>query len=593
MAGEITRNLGAFRSAYAWLLRDLLSFSRRRVLGVVALNLSGVLLQWLVVGAVLMFVGELTGEGGAFQVPLLQGISVPAEASFEVVGAWSIIVLLVVVASTACTYTAETVGFETALRYVDRSGGKILKGVLETRTTSVNGVAPPARQLQMMLARDQIMVLRALVVLQRSLRAVLMVAVAAPILALINPILTAVVAFVAVAFVGPYYLVNRRMVGAANALEQRNLTARSSILRLVEHATSRDPNADVRRIVPALYATDRAIADRWAVLRDIMLGGQRTAAVMSGLIGTCLVAVVVVFSIIIASDQASWVAALTYIIGLNLAAGAFTQLAAQVTAANRFLPHIQQYIEFFDRFPSTRGAPASLGSAPGHRQLPPVRAPQASLQHSATELTLSSDVRLLCVWPEPTDRLNAQSFLTRLVAGDPVDARRLREAAFFYGDPSALPPVPIRALLGDRGREALLGLAIDDEIAALRDGDATVLTPDVQEGLSPLLRYVLGVVEGVGSELVILGWKSFARLSPGERALVLDLIGPRPVIFTHVANPKSQPAGITHTVILDAHGVAGMGDAGWYREVAPTVETTVSRQRAGALSSVDDIADDA
>ncbi|MGI8574479.1 MAG: hypothetical protein ACR2MA_03875 [Egibacteraceae bacterium] len=592
MAREASRNLGAFRSAYAWLLRDLLSFSRGRVLGVVALNLSGVILQWLVVGGILIFVGELTGEGGAFQVPLLQGLELPAEASLGVVAAWSIVVLLIVVAATVCTYRAETVGFETALRYVDRSGGKILEGVLDTRTTSANGLAPPARQLQMVLARDQIMVLRALLVVQRTLRAILMVGVAACVLALINPILTAVVALVTMAFAVPYYLVNRRMVGAANVLEQRNLTARSSILRLVEHATSRDPNTDVRRIVPALYATDTAIANRWAVLRDIMLGGQRTAAVMSGLVGTCLVAVVVAFSIVIASDQASWVAALTYIVGLNLAAGAFAQLASQVTAANRFLPHIQQYIGFLDRFSSAHRASWPPQPDPDHRPLPQVRAPRPVLPWSATELTLTTEVRLLCVCPEPIDRLNAQSLLTRMVAGSQTDAGRLRDAAFFYGDPSALPPVPIRALMGDRGREALAQLALADEITGLRDGDATVLTPEVQAGLSPLLRYVLGILEGVGSELLILGWKSFARLSPAGRAVVLELIGPRPVIFTHVANPNSQPASITHTVILDDHGVAGMGDADWHKKVAPAVEATIN-QPTGVSSSVDDIADDA
>lgn len=593
MVREASRNLGAFRSAYTWLFRDLLSFSKWRVLGVLTLNLTGVVLQWLVVGGVLIFVGELTGEGGAFQVPLLQGLELSAEASVPVVAAWSIIALLVVIGATACTYLAESFGFETALRYVDRSGGKILGGVLDTHTTPANGLAAPARQLQMVLARDQIMVLRALLVVQRSLRAILMVAVAALVLALINPILTSVVALVTAAFLGPYYLVNRRMVVAANVLEQRNLTARTSILRLVEHATSRDPNPDVRRLVPALYATDTAIADRWTVLRDLMLGGQRTSAVMGGLVGACLVAVVVAFSIFIASDQTSWVAALTYIVGLNIAAGAFAQLAGQVTAANRFLPHIQQYVGFFERFPSAHRATASVRPEPTPIALPPVRAPDASIPDSAAELALTMEVRLFCVWPEPIDRLNVQTLLTRLAAGSSPDARRLREAAFFYGDPAGLPPVQVRSLLGDHGREALLGLAVAEELAALPDGEATVLTPAVQEGLSPLLRYVLGILEGVGSPLLILGWKSFARLSPAERAVVLDLVGPRPVIFIHVANPTGQHAGITHVAILDEHGVAGMGDAGWYKKAAPAAAAAAQRQPAGAVSSVDDIAEDA
>lgn len=593
MVREASRNLGAFRSAYTWLFRDLLRFSKWRVLGVLTLNLVGVALQWLVVGGILIFVGELTGEGGAFQVPLLQGLELSAEVSPPVVAAWSVVVLLAVVGATGCTYRAETFGFETALRYVDRSGGKVLEGVLDTNTTSADGLPPPARQLQLVLARDQIMVLRALLVVQRSLRAILMVVVAALVLALINPILTAVVALVAAGFVGPYYLVNRRMVVAANVLDQRNVTARASISRLVEHATSRDPNEDVRRIVPALYETDPAIADRWTVLRDLMLGGQRTSAVMSGLVGTCLVAVIVAFSIFIASDQASWVAALTYIVGLNIAAGAFAQFAGQITAANRFLPHIQQYIAFFERFPSARRAASSPRPQPAPLALPPVRAPRASIPDSAAELALTTEVRLFCVWPEPIDRLNAHSLLTRLVAGSHVDAYRLREAAFFYGDPSVLPPVQVRSLLGDRSYEALLGLAVAEELASLPEGEATVLTPEVQESLSPLFRYVLGILEGVASPLLILGWKPFARLSPAERVVVLELIGPRPVIFTHVASPTGPPAGITHMAILDEHGVAGLGDARWYKKAAPAAAATAPQQPAGALSSVDDITEDA
>lgn len=589
---EAWRNLGAFRAAFGWLLRDLITFSRTRVVGVAALNLTGVVLQWAVVGGVLIFVGELTGEGGAFQAPLLGGVELPVSASIEVVAGWSLIVLLLVVAAAASTYGAEALGFRTALRYVDHRGGNILGAMLAARTMPATDRHPPARQLQVVLARDQIMVLRALLVLQRALRAILMVAVAAAVLALINPFLTAVVAFVTCLFVVPYYLVNRRMVSAANALEQRNLNAKLSISRLVEHATTRDPNAEVERLVPAMYASDTAIAERWSVLRDIMLGGQRTAAVMTGLVGTCLVAVVVAFSLIIARDNASWVAALTYILGLNLAAGAFAQLASQVTAANRFLPHIQEYVGFLARLGPAPHAPAGDGPVAPSARLPPLRASEPTLPDSATELWLTPESRVLCIWPEPTDRLNVQVLLGRLVGR--ARAERLREAAFFYGEASGLPPVPLHALLGPRGLEALSAIGLADEVLDLPERDATVLTPRVTEGLTPLLRYVLGLLDGIDRQVLILAWKPFAKLSAEDRGRVLEIVGARPVLFTYSAGPSRQPAEISHTVVLTRRGVAGMGDGEWYKSVAGDVQAGAAIQaRAAAGVSIDDIADDA
>lgn len=592
---QVRDNFGAFRAAYGWLLKDLIAFSRRRVMAVVALNLTGVALQWTVIGAVLVFVGELTGEGGAFQAPLLGGIEVPVEASFWVVAAWAVCVLLLVAAAAATTYGAESIGFSTAQRYVERSGQKILGATLAMRSRLTDESDPPARRLQIVLARDQIMVLRALLVIQRSLRAGLMVGVAAIVLALINPLLTGVVAMVATAFVVPYYLVNRRMVQAATTLGERNASAQASISRLVEHATSREPNAEVLRVVPDLYPADVAIADRWSTLRDIMLGGQRTNALMSGLVGTCLVAVVVAFGVLIARDGTSWVAALTFIIALNLASGAFIQLAGQVTAANRFLPHVQEYMSFAGRLARPSEPPSDLSANGLRTPLPTVRAPDPVYATSDRELVLAAGTRALCVFPEVVDRLNVHTLLNRLVAGSETDARRLREAAFFYGDASSLPPVSARRLLGERGMQALVELGLEDEIRRLPQADATVMTPDVQERLSPFLRYALGMLEGLDSELLVLGWKGFARLTPEERTRLLSVLEARPVIFIIAGTPSKQPPEITHTIVFAENRIAGMGNAKWYKKVAPNLLEEAARPQrvgVGAGTTLDDLADD-
>ena len=580
---EAWRGLGAFRSAYGWLLRDLITFARRRVAAVVALNLLGVALQWTVVGAVLLFVGELTGEGGAFQVPLLSDVELPVEASFEVVAAWGLVVLILVLVAALSTYGAETVGFSTAQRYVESSGQHILRSALSSANRPTD-TESPAKRLQIALIRDQLMVLRALLVVQRSLRAILMVVVAAFVLALINPLLTAVVGFVAALFIVPYYLLNRRMVGAAAALEQRNLSAKLAIARTVEHATSREPNAEVRRAVLDSYATDPAIDRRWAVLRDIMLGGQRTTALMTGLVGTCLVAVVVAFSLIIASDGASWVAALTYIIGLNLASGAFIQVASLVTAANRFLPHVQDFIAYTSTFADAPEVPDE--HVVTRSALPSVHVAGPVLPHSDTEIALASGTRLLCVCPGAVDRLNVQSLLSRLVEGSKIEARRLRDATFFCGDHSSLPPVPLHHLLGERGLGALAELDLAKEVARLPQGDTTTLTPEIQEQLSPLLRYVLGMLEGIESELLVLGWKSFARLSAEDRSRLLDLMSAQPVMFVTAGTPRKQPPEATHTAILTEHGIAGMGDAEWYQAITAKLPLSPDRgpERVGAPS---------
>lgn len=579
------RSLRAFQAAYAWLFRELVAFSRRRVLVVVALNLLGVVLQWIVVGAVLVFVGKLTGEGGAFQVPLLSGVDLPVEASFGVVSVWAIIVLLLVAAASVSAYSAEAIGFETARRYVDRSGRDILETTLAAQSRLTDDVDSPSRQLQILLARDHFMVLRALLLIQRALRAALMVFVAGVVLALINAVLSAVVATVATLFVIPYYLVNRRMVGASAALQQRSASAGASISRLVEHATSREPNAEMLRVVPELYPIDVAIAERWKVLQDIMLGGQRTTALMSGLIGTSLVAVVVTFGLLIARDQTSWVAALTFIIGLNFASGAFVQLAGLVTAANRFLPHIQDYIAFQHKFRPQADPTSAVMPAEPSQQLPTLRTSQPKFSTSDTELALTPGTRALCVWPGQIDRLNAHFLLSRLVDGSQPDARRLRNATSFYGDPSSLPPVSVEALLGDFGAAALVELNLLEEVERLPEGRATVLTPLVQQQLSPFLRYTLGMVEGVRSELLMLAWSPFVRLSVAERARLIELFRVKPVLFVTTATPARQPAGVTHTIVLDEGGIVGMGDAQWYKTVSPELQAEGEAPRPVIVAS--------
>lgn len=566
---QALRNLGAFRSAYLWLLADLVAFARRRVAAVFALNLLGVTLQWAVVGAVLMFVGKLTGEGGAFQAPLLGGIDLPVEATFEVLLVWGMIVLLLVCVASASAYGAEAISFETARRYVDSGSRSILLATLEARSRLVDQEEPPARQLQMVLLRDQLMVQRALIVLQRSLRAILMVAVAGVVLALINPILSAVVATVMALSAIPFYLVNQRIVGAAATLQERNARAGAAVIQLVEHATSREPNAEVQRVVPELYAIEGAVADRWNALRDIMLAGQRTSALMSGVVGSALVAVVITFGVLIARDGTSWVAALTFVIGLNFASGAFIQLAGLVTAANRFLPHVQKYVSYVRGLSPAESAGAHDLRTTQREDLPPIRAPHPSLEASDVELALTAGVRALCLWPAPIDRLNVHLLLKLLVAGSADDAHRLREAAFFLGSPGSLPPVSVRALLGPCGKQAVNDLGLAKEVAKLSDGWDTVLTPRIQERLSPTLRYTLGMVEGLGHQLLVLGWKSFSSLRAEDRVRVLEIVAPRPVLFVGAATLGKQPAEVSHMVVLDEHGIAGMGDAVWYKTVAP------------------------
>jgi hypothetical protein len=557
-------------------MRELVGFARGRVLAVVALNLLGVVLQWTVIGAVLIFVGELTGDAGAFQTPVLGGLELPVEASVGIVSAWGIVVLGLVLVAALSTYRAETIGFSTAQRYVDDSSQRLLRSTMTATTTPVDGSDFPTQRLQVALIRDQIMVLRALLVVQRSLRAILMVIVAGLVLALINPALTAVIALVAALFVVPYYFLNRRMVVAATTLEHRNLSARLSIARTVEHATSRQPSDEVRRVVLDAYAKDPAIDDRWSVLRDLMLSGQRTTALMSALIGTCLVAVVVVFSLLIASDTASWVAALTFIIGLNLASGAFVQLASFVTAANRFLPHVQDFIAYREMLGDTSTAPDVMTSLTS--PLPNVHVSEPVLPASSSEVPLVAGIRVLCISPGPIDRLNLQSLLARLVEGADAEARRLRAGAFFCGDHTSLPGVPLRQLLGSRANDALTKLGLQDEIAALPQRKDTVLTPEIQERMTPLLRYTLAVVEGLEHEVVVLGWKSFAQLSAEDRARLIDYISSLPVIFLTSGVMRRQPREVTHTAVLTEHGIAGMGGAKWYQTV--TASLPILRDRS-------------
>jgi hypothetical protein len=94
--------------------------------------------------------------------------------------------------------------------------------------------------------------------------------------------------------------------------------------------------------------------------------------------------------------------------------------------------------------------------------------------------------------------------------------------------------------------------------------------------------------------MLILAWKPFSKLSPEDRDRVLEVIDARPVLFIHNAGPKKQPVDVTHTVVVGQHGIAGMGEAGWYRRVAGVVQAeTDERARAAAGVSLDDIADDA
>lgn len=573
------RNLRAFGRAYGALLADLLATCRGRVAVVVVLSFAGIVLQVAALGVALYYVTELTAEESvAVQVPLLSGLDLPVSASAVGIAVWGFTILAMVVAAAGATYGAEVVGFTTARRYLRTRAERILASV--ATATEVPGGArrgeTPTRHVQRMLGRNETIVLRALLLVQRSLRALLMVIVAAVVLALLNPVLTGIVAIVALVFTIPYYMVNRRLVEAATHLDDIGARSGQSVRRIVEAATTRQAHAVTEAYAPRLYRDDAAIERRWGTQGEILLARQRSAALLSALFGFSFVAILVTFSIFIAEGNGSWVVALTFLVALNVASAAFKELGTSITAANRFLPRVQDHLAFSStqtRAPSASGRNgADLAGA-----LPSLRAPKPTLPGSLTSVELGAQ-RIFCVCPERVDRLNLRAWLCRL-SDDEHDGWALAEAAYFCGDSSGLPPVALREVLqlehGDeRRRAAFLALVADlgltREFASFSGGFDTVMGADLQAGLSAEMRLLLALAPGIigRSRLFVIGWRVIAPASRASRLRILGTLGEVPVLLFATRMGARQPPEASLSLVVDSGGIAGMGDAEWHFAVA-------------------------
>ncbi|MEX1142239.1 MAG: hypothetical protein WD993_10905 [Thermoleophilaceae bacterium] len=354
------RRAGAeFWAVYRWLLADVARELPLRSLAMAGLSVGAAMLQWASALVLLLYVNARISSGGDLALPVVGEVDPAIGGSDSALVAWGAIALSLVLLAAVSGYGAHALGFDIACRYARRAGGKILAAV-ESRPGllgTVDGGAQidPARSLGLSLQRETMYVLRALVLIMRSVYAGAQIAVAGALVVLIEPLLTLALLSIGSLFLIPLYGVNRRAARASIAYEDANRDAARFTASLAKGVANGESAASSGEAIGE-FEQSVVVDRRLGALGGIVLAGYRSRYIVTVFSGIAGVTTVFAFALSGTDDVAGWTTALVYLAGLLMASAGLNAVSVTVTGASRFLPQVRRYAELV----SMRAGPESV-----------------------------------------------------------------------------------------------------------------------------------------------------------------------------------------------------------------------------------------
>lgn len=589
---RVFRRIARYRSSAGWLLWDLARTLPGHILVLAVTSAAAIAARTATFSLLALFVRGLSAPDQAAERVSLGGVKIPVPDPHLVP------VLLVV----AAAFMSLMLLVDSVLR-VRVAKAYSLHASREVLGLLTSGVARPYAEA--VSQRDRQYVRRLIdadvITLVRALRPILSIlvpagefVVAAVVMTMIAPPLSAGVAGLVLVYLIPYAILNRRVMRASRDRETIEPTAHRQAIRVVEAVNSAQYAGALRTRVARAYLGGDLLRERLHVLEVLLLNRR----IIGSLNGFFLVLVLALLVGVIVTGAEDPVAVGAFGLLVSYAFNRLNATTKYLAAFNRFLPQFERYVTFRREAAGGTPAAAAAGAAIGRRALPgPV------LDASETAVALVPGTVVLAVQPYPVDWTTVTSWWAELPRSDGHG-----DAPTPIVPPDMLPPVPLAELLGagnvaslpPRALELLALEPVRAEWERLRPV-AERPWPELEESTSYDLRMVVALAPIVAADapVVVVPLAAWERLSGETRAALAGSMRDRSVVLTSQSVFVKLPPEVTHVVLMNEERLIGIGDRRWFEGLmaAPTLHpdlaSLLDRASGGSEGHLsDDMLDD-
>jgi hypothetical protein len=586
-----SRSWRRYLTVVSWFLSDLLKTIWKQLFALLILAVIGIGARVASYSIPILYIkAQIADE------PIhLWRLSIPADGAPYVVFLWGATALAFGLIAVMANHGFASLSFALAKRYAARSIGKTMAIIGHSHGFIMPEEIAEVRRdrLRGLLTRDVILMIRIVTMVNSMILPLLTLLTAIGIMAAISWKLTALIATLVLVYAGPFIANNRAISRAAR---RREIAARPFALAASDAVAASEwsrGNPSLNTALSRHFVSRGAVIEAVSAFRSNVLARTR-AQLLTDVLYTMSVVILLMTGYSAGNHAVQWSFLLGFLLALHHCMSTFNQVAVSTTVFNRFWPKLNRFISFLranERL--VNSGPPSGAEGPEFR--PQFRAPipnsplNAALKAGSQDIAASSPVLVVSSMRRcPGDQLCGLLF-----KNGPC-------AALSWYEPSAatLPRIPLLLLCGcsqlkelpPRYRDVFEKTGIWDEIAELVAQGRDAIDGNMLEACSPMLRFVLGILPGIGirDPVLIIPHGNFSSLCVGDRNRFIAATRPATVIITC----RSAPAALTDfklAAVICEEGLLGMGDAEWCETNRTAIQEALnSRQNANEAAADDD-----
>lgn len=403
----------------------------------------------------------------------------------------------------------------------------------------------------------------------------------------LDPVVTSLMVVLGLAYLVPFYRMNRRIVAASRRRERLSNEYRE----ITRSAASAALHPQYRRLLggplPEAHLNAPAVVERGKLFGGFMLNRRRVTALNNASFGVALLLLVALGLTRRTSTGEALTQLITYTVLLRLSYGSAQHITTSVAGFNRFLPQFSIYVDFL-----TEAEQTPTAAAPAEPrtliEIPPDPGARADGQLRLFDIVdLPDQVDLaksvvLCIGAPPPRADLLSPWWRSLTGGHPPKGLSLVE------DPPSLPDLPLHELLapdgGDDDLEPLLRrLGVAKELSRLPDGLATRYSACAGR-LSRAAHRALALAPSwtLPAQVTVMPLSWWEQLDEAARSSL-----PGGVVLVAARPPAMLPPEVDLVVALLPEGPGGFVAPHCYRGALPRLrELAVSSSQSARRSSV-------
>lgn len=558
-----------------WLIPHLIGHARSRILGVMFLNVAAVAARGATAGSVVLYVRAQI-EGTSI---VLLGQTLPSDASLLAFSLWGGAALLFSLLDVGARSKADRINFEIAESYCAAAAQDLLRHAAAGGSFDVLKDTSRPNQ-NPMVAVLQLDIMRLLRVITHTMSLPLpLITFFAAVSALlyINAALTVVLLPLLSGYSFAIAVINRRIIRDSQRRRLAMPELRNDLLGIAQTLNqTRYPNhaqPEWLTSFPRKSWMQRSVA----AFRGMWFARRRVQYLRDGFNGIALLMIVMVFGVLLASNETPWTSFLMYMVALGYGIQSMDKFSRTVTAANRQIPHVRRYVSFMQVHSESVKSRRKESQHSEDRVSGPHRltTDPDSLPGSADHCELAPGHPTFCCIADKLETPAVPDLSLALAGGDPVAAKKIESQLFVLAGIARLPERPLSRHLpqgGDptvalaRVRAVLEEMGLFEQFEKEIGSLSSILTVQRDLQLAPGLRYALRLLPGIvaGARFAILGWTPLAELDSAQRERILAALHDQIVLLVPDDYSSPLPDQAERVVVISGESVRGVGDRAWH-----------------------------